>query len=78
MLHLNKKAEIQILASARKSDSNGAGIRDSSTLTMGDHNEQEKEIGGLLGYVVKRLKMPREPREGHYDPWDIMIMDDEW
>jgi len=50
MLHLNRKAEIQILSSIREE---GESLE---SIYMDDHHRGEVKVAGLLGYVVERLK----------------------
>jgi hypothetical protein len=50
MLHLNRKAEIQILSSIREEDT-------LESIYMDDHHpgQVKKEVSGLLGYVMDRM-----------------------
>ena len=50
MLHLDRKAEIQILSSIREE---GESLE---SIYMDDHHRGEVKVSGLLGYVMDRLR----------------------
>lgn len=50
MLHLNRKAEIQILSSIREE---GESLE---AIYLDDHHRGGVKVPGLLGYVVERLR----------------------
>jgi hypothetical protein len=57
MLHLNKKAEIQILSSIPASSSRNQGVEGEDMLGGGEEGaEGERPLEGLMGYVVGRLR----------------------
>jgi len=50
MLHLNRKAEIQILSSIREE---GESLE---SIYRDDHHRGAVKVSGLLGYVMDRLR----------------------